>query len=107
MLRESLKEGLTSCVENQSVDFGVEVVAECTEILDTYLRAIQLATSRPEAMTVVKGTVLRLNELNDRYDGDLIETDERELIAGFIIKAGELLGFNGENEDVTEEWREW
>ena len=48
-----------------------------------------------------------LNSLNARCGGTLIETDQREDICEFIIRAGCLAGFNGEGEDGTEAWRDW
>jgi hypothetical protein len=36
-----------------------------------------------------------------------VETDRREDICSILIRAGAVLGFNAEDEDVTEEWREW
>ena len=58
-------------------------------------------------ITTPKATVLKLNDLNERAGEDLIETDQREDICEYITKADALLGFNTEDEDVTEEWREW
>ena len=48
-----------------------------------------------------------MNELNHRTGHDLIETDQREEICAFIIKAGAIMGFNAEGQDVTDQWREW
>ena len=45
--------------------------------------------------------------LNATCEYNLIETDPREDICSFIIRAGALAGFNAADEDVTEEWREW
>ena len=43
------------------------------------------------------------------YDanGNLIETDQREDICDYLIKAGALLGLNEHDEDITEQWRQW
>ena len=75
-------------------------------LLDDYLRELLDANSREEGMKIVKKTVLALNELNENCGGELIETDQREDIAEIIIVAGNLKGFNGLDEDITEEWRE-
>jgi hypothetical protein len=57
-------------------------------------------------MNHVKDLVLKLNALNDRCQGSLIETDQREdiceLIESSLTQAS--IPFEG---DVTEEWREW
>ncbi|WP_167356145.1 hypothetical protein [Chryseobacterium jejuense] len=58
-------------------------------------------------MEIVKSTVLKLNNLNEKCDYSLIETNEREQIAEIIILAGYEMGYNASDEDGTEEWREW
>lgn len=50
---------------------------------------------------------MKLNALNERCDGELIGTDQREYICEIIIRIGYLRGFNDENEDVTEALRDW
>jgi hypothetical protein len=82
-------------------------VRECDKILTGHLRAVESAADRAEALRHVHDTILRLNELNNRCDGQLIETDQREYICAVIIHAGSLCGFNAADEDVTEPWREW
>ena len=105
-IRASLIDGMTSYMRNSRTQYGPGDIQRCAQILDEHLAAVQNAKSREEALSVVKTTVFELNQLNER-SVDLIETDQREQIASFIIKAGALLGFNGEHEDVTEKWREW
>jgi hypothetical protein len=51
--------------------------------------------------------VTRLNDLNERCNNTLIETDQREDICAFIIRVGYLRGVNAEGEDVMEAWRDW
>jgi len=106
-IKASLLDGMTSYMKSVRTSYGSGDINRCAQILDEHLGAIQAAKSREEAMSVVKTTVLKLNQLNKQSGSDLIETDQREQIAAFIIKAGALLGFNGEHEDVTEQWRDW
>ena len=106
-LRTTLVVDMTEYLEEAGADYGPTEVGECAQILDDHLVALQGAASREAAMGVVETTVRRLNALNARTGGELIETDQREMLAEFIIKAGALMGFNGEHEDVTEQWREW
>jgi hypothetical protein len=82
-------------------------VEECRLLLEEHLDAISRAKDATIAKQCARSTVLKLNELNEKAEHELIETDQREQICEYIIRAGALLGFNGENEDVTEEWREW
>ena len=51
--------------------------------------------------------VVAFNEMNEA-NGYFIETMEREELADFIDKAARLAGLDiQEDEDITEEWREW
>lgn len=65
-------------------------------------------TKDPEQiMKAVEEVVVSFNEMNvtNNY---FIETMEREELADFIDKAARLAGLDiGEDEDITEEWREW
>lgn len=90
-----------------NVDYTEADIECCAAILDEHLVAISSADNATSAAHCVQTTVIKLNELNNLVGGDLIETDQREKICEFIISAGALLGFNGKDEDVTEEWREW
>ena len=54
-----------------------------------------------------KKTVILLNEINEKCEYELIETEQREDIAEIIILSGSLKGFNTRDDDITEEWREW
>ena len=80
---------------------------KCRDILTSHAQALEHVKDRTSALESVKSTVIRLNKLNEAAGQELIEVDQREEICGFIIKAGAILGFNSEGEDVTKEWREW
>jgi hypothetical protein len=82
-------------------------VEKCQRLLDRHLVAISGARDRNSAKECVKATVVKLNQLNKKAGYELIETGQREDICKFLIRAGELLGFNGPKEDITEEWRDW
>lgn len=102
-LQSSMMDYMTSA----DVSYTEEDVAECIEILDDHLDDLEKTKSKSEAMKLVEKTVLDLNDLNDDCDGELIETDQRENLCEVIIHAGFLMGYNREDDDVTEEWREW
>jgi hypothetical protein len=106
-LRDSITGGMLDYMSDADVTFTKEDVDECRRILEEHLECLAKVQDRDSAMVCVKTTVLRLNALNEKAGGELIETDQREGICEYIIKAGALLDFNGEDEDVTEEWREW
>ena len=76
------------------------------EILVTFNNSIQNHVTIEKALLEVKRLVLGLNELNERCDFSLIETDQREDICQFIFDTLDENGveFDG---DVTEEWRDW
>ena len=48
-----------------------------------------------------------LNTLNDQTDGNLIETDQRELLCAFFNLASALTNVSLPGDDVTEATREW
>ncbi len=105
-LKDSTIDGMLDYMDDD-VEYTKKDVEVCGRILDNHIDALSQAQDRSSAMQCVKDTILKLNELNEKAGEELIETDQREEICEYIIKAGVLLGFNDENEDVTEEWREW
>lgn len=82
-------------------------IERCGKILDELAAAISRSGGREEALAHVRKTILALNALNDSCEGELIETDQRELICELIIELTARGGFNPEREDITLEWREW
>ena len=76
-------------------------------IIDDYIINIEKADSKKDAMFIVEKTVILLNEINEKCEYELIETEQREDIAEIIILSGSLKGFNTRDDDITEEWREW
>ncbi|MEY8348769.1 hypothetical protein AALF16_10730 [Bacillus cereus] len=57
-----------------------------------------------ECVEKVVVSLSELTELNEQYDF-FIETLEREELYGFIVEVAAIAGL--EEEDITEEWREW
>jgi hypothetical protein len=106
-LRDCVIEGMLDHLACGDTGYTKEDVERCRRILEEHLDALSEVHNRDAAMVCVKATVQRLNELNEKAEEGLIEADEREGICEYIIKSGVLLDFNGEDEDVTEEWREW
>jgi len=56
--------------------------------------------------SIVKSLNLELNRINDKCDGPIIETDQREDICDFIIQIALFYGYINEEIDITEECRE-
>lgn len=121
-LKEDLIAGMTGrLTEDESGDEGAGQsafdagytkadVQRCAAIVDHYLAAVadcDGAEDDAAIMEVVKEAVLELNALNDSCDGNLIETDQRELLCELIVTAAQEAGLETEVYDITEEWREW
>lgn len=99
--------GMLNYMDSGETSYSDEDVENCREILVAHATALEQLENRVAALDLVKSTVKRLNKLNEEAGQELIETDQREEICGFLIKAGALMGFNSEDEDVAEPWREW
>lgn len=106
-IRARLIDGMREYMEHAHGAYNESHIAECDAILAAHVAAVGGAGDRDGGLARVRETVLLLNALNDRCGSSLIETDQREDICAFILRVGYLRGFNGEDEDVTEEWREW
>jgi len=99
--------GMLGYMDGGTASYSEDDIDRCRAILVSHAQALEQTKDQAAALELVKATVTQLNILNEDAGQDLIETDQREEICGFIIKAGAIMGFNSEDEDVTEEWREW
>jgi hypothetical protein len=123
-LKYELLDGMTSYMEfggaedkedpdyDEEFDAGYvqEDIDQCGVILDTLFDAVAHAEGedKQEAiMEAVKAAVLDLNELNEKSEGGLIETDQREQLCELITLAAQEAGLETNGQDITEEWREW
>jgi hypothetical protein len=106
-LKTTVLEGMKAYLREVDVAYTESDVQRCGEILDELKAAIERSGGRDEALSHVRTAVLDLNALNNRCEGSLIETDQREMICAFIIKTTAGRGFISPEEDVTFEWREW
>jgi hypothetical protein len=102
-----LVEGMREYMKDRDVGYTPSEIAECASILEDHATSVRDAPDQRVALEHVRATVMRLNSLNERCGGGLIETDQREDICAFVARVGYLRGFNQENEDVTEPWRDW
>ncbi len=101
-----LKKNMSGFIELEPY-YTPKDVDVCIQMIQNHLDHMAQTFDREEAITLVKKTVLDLNDLNEKCNACLIETDQREDICEIIIMAGHLKGYNEMNEDITEEWREW
>lgn len=106
-LISDLKNNMEDFMKETSPSYSQKHIDECVFILTDYTLNIYKSQSKEEGMEIVKSTILELNTLNDKSDGSLIETNEREQIAEIIILASYKMKYNSMDEDITEEWREW
>lgn len=113
-LQNLFHEKPTKLWNERIVKHGDEIFTEerllmSDQALDTYLHqliALQETKDSERMMKAVEEVVLRFNEMNEA-NGYFIETMEREELADFIDKAARLAGLDIQDEDITEEWREW
>lgn len=101
----ALRSGMIDFMEHAT--YQEADVEQCILIMRDYLGNMNAVNHKEAAMQLVKSVVLKLNDLNEKCDYELIETDQREELAEIIIMAGHLKGFNGMDDDITEEWRDW
>lgn len=87
-------------------DYSEADVEECARIVDSYLQEMSGTRDRAAILKSIERTVLRLNDLNSRCGGCLIETGQREDLCEIILVAARQAG-SGTDEDLTEAWREW
>jgi hypothetical protein len=104
---ESLSIGMTDFIQSGKTEYTKSDVEKCMSLIDNFLNEMSKSDSKEVGILSAKKVVLALNKLNEKCEHELIETEQREQIADIIILAGHLKGYNGRNEDITEEWREW
>ena len=102
-----LKGDMLDFIVPGDTNYSEKEVNTCMQILSDYLQAMEASTSKEEGMKAVEKAVLALNDLNEASDYELIETGQREDIAEIIILAGSFKGYNSEDDDITEDWRDW
>ncbi|MDB4932351.1 MAG: hypothetical protein JWM10_4835 [Myxococcaceae bacterium] len=106
-LQSTIIAGMRAYLADGGAAYSEADILDCSRALGEHCAAMQQVETNQQARALTRTTVLRLNELNERCGGALIETDQREQICALLIRAGARRGFNREDEDVTEQWREW
>jgi hypothetical protein len=85
-------------------------VDRCSAIIDDFLASLEKTPETQKnkyIMAVVRKTILRLNKLNERCDGNLIETGQREDLCKLVNSVARHAGLESSADDITYEWREW
>ena len=102
-----LKVSMMEYLESSNPSYMQDDIDECISILNNYLEKISRTKSKKEGIDVIKSTVIQLNNLNNKTDGQLIETMERDMIVNILLTESHKRGYNRLDEDLTEEFREW
>jgi hypothetical protein len=85
-------------------------IDQCSKIIDDLfasLKAVSDKKRHESIMKAVRTAVVKLNKLNEKCNGMLIETDQREDLCELILSAAKQAGLKSDAGDITEEWREW
>jgi hypothetical protein len=117
-LRHHLIDGMRRSLEvddDLDGDSGFEAgysqaeVDECARIVDDLLASLhEVRGAEDGVLKVVRATVDRLNELNERCDCALIDATQRDELCDLINAAARDAGLKSSpHEDITETWREW
>ena len=90
-----------------SYHYTPEDVSLMGNILDEYIDDLIAAEGDPAAISeCVRDTVLKINALNEKCGGYLIDTWRRERLCSFINSAAETAGLSQEK-DLTLQHRMW
>ena len=87
-----------------------EHVDQCSKIIDDLLAGLSILSGPQKEESILKlvqVAVVELNKINEKCDGSLIETEQREELCELIILAAKHAGLESGERDITEEWREW
>ena len=112
--KKSVKENVVAALldymsEDEDCGYSKKDVNECENLLLEYLDNLSNLTNPTDELIMeqVKKVVLALNKLNDKTDCRLIETAAREDIWEIIQDSAVDCGLSSDDDDITEEWREW
>src|ERR1051325_8407671 len=90
-LRNTLIKGMLDYRADGGAGYSKADVEKCRHLLEEHLDALSSTQDRDAAKECVKATVLKLNKLSEKAGYELIETDQREDICKYLIRAGALL----------------
>lgn len=110
LLQQTVISPMTAYMQDsEDCGFTQNDVAKCESLILEYLSALEGMEEPTDAkiMQHVQTLVLSLNELNEKTDFCLLETEERECICEIIQSSAIAYGLTDPEDDITEEWREW
>lgn len=102
-----LRKDMENFMNESDPSYTQSDIDKCIRLLSECVIKVAKSKSEAKVMENVKATVLKLNDLNEKSNFSLIETNEREKIVDIIMAAVSEAGYNSIDEDITEEWREW
>ena len=109
-VQQRLLDGMKSYQELAGDDCSYDEsdIDQVKAILDGYRARLAKGgkLARKQIREEVRQAVVALNALNEKLDGSLIETDQREALCQILLVAAKQAGL-GTDDDITEEWREW
>ena len=91
-------------------DYSAEAVDRCAVIIEAYLDkvlSLSIYGDSGKIMRTVKSVVTELNELNDACNQSLIESQQSAQLCELIISAAFHAGLESDEQDITEQWRQW
>lgn len=111
IVKKELLGGMLDYISNISIEHSytkvdVEILSKLIDSFISNLQQLQNPT-QDIFMEKVKQFVLTLNNLNTLSDGNLIETEQRELLCELIFMAAKNTGIQVPDTDFTEQWRDW
>lgn len=96
--------------EGFKADYSAEAVDRCAVILERYLDevlSLSIYGDSGKIMRMVKSVVTELNELNDACNQSLIEPEQSAQLYELIVSAAFHAGLETDEQDITEQWRQW
>ena len=107
-IQATLQSLRTTLVEMQThAPFDKSHIDKLTNLLDDYLTELEQVSTKDDALKLVERTVNAINTVNEDANEEMIETMEREDIAEVINYACVLKGYAAEDDDLTEDYRDW
>ena len=88
--------------------YNKKAIKKFNKISMKYLKKVNHCQTLNKFIDISIEYIKKLNILNDKYNNELIETDQRELIVSMIFEAADQQNIDIDiDEDFTLEYREW
>lgn len=81
-------------------------IKECGNILDNYIdNLIEANQNIDKILDYVEKVIINLNDLNEKSNYTIIESEQREYLCDFIQELAIKAGLPFTDKDITKEWR--